>query len=1697
MQNQKPIKLRVSEALQDDAYKGIARIDFEIMRELDIKRGDVILIKGGKETVAIADKAYPADVGEGIIRIDGIIRKNARTGVSENVIVQKANIKEAKKIVIAPAQRGIMIQGDLKPGLLGRAVLKGDIVVLGGVRRRMDLMNEDMESMLGGLGDIFGDAFGGMGLGGGMQQIRFIITNTNPSQPCVITENTEVVFSNKPVEEKETFAPEITYEDIGGLTDEVKKVREMVEVPLKHPEIFEKLGVEPPKGVLLHGPPGCGKTLLAKAVANESEANFILLNGPEVMCVAGETPILTNPKGYVKAEQIYKMKGKSEKFRKYILKKLDNPISTFSFKDGKVQKAKITHVTKLRTKSYNVKLGDGNEITVSENQPFLVYRNGDLVWEATKNIKQGDFIARLNNISFPEESFNISVEDIKKQEKNFKGQKNGKYTIKSINLSRSNFIKLPEKTSPKLMELLGLIVSDGNISKKQDSVGFYGNDIVLINRFKYLMKEVFGIEKFKKTNVGDLFGVIVYSKLLVEFLRALDFSSEKKHHVPPYFFKLPIKEVQAFVRGYFDGDGTVSRLKINNRVYPTPILYSVNKNFLGQLQALMLLKLGIQCRLKKHNTPKGLMHKLVVRGNAGRIKFLDIGAISKHKLGRLKEIEKVVRVKEHENIPHPCLLIDAIRKLPYKKYRNKDYYVYKTGNATKHSLKVLFDLAISNNLINSVIQKEFDLLMRDDIGWEKVESIEDCGEKELFDFTVDKDSFIGAPYFFLHNSKFYGESEKKIRDLFDEAEKNSPSIIFIDEIDAIAPKREEVGGEVERRVVSQLLTMMDGLQSRGKVIVIGATNRPNALDPALRRPGRFDREVELRAPDKKGRLQILKIHTRNMPLTKDVDLDALSSITHGFVGADISALAKEAAMVVLRRLLPKLELKENQIIPEEVLKELRVKKKDFEDALKVVRPSAMREVLVETPNINWEDVGGLDGIKQELKEAVEWPLKHPESFTRLGIRPPKGILLYGPPGTGKTLLAKAVAKESEANFIQVKGPSLLCVAKDTPIISSLCGLEKIENFYNLLKENSIIENKDCVEYLIPKKEIFVQAFKNKQIDFSKVVRAYKLNVKDAYKITFKDKNIIEVSGNQPFLTFDNKINWKKTRDLREGDLIAYPNKIKLFNKQIEIKVPGNKNIRIIEQNKDFNLVKIFSSHKKTKLPKFIDENLAEFLGWFASEGGISKEKSSVKIFNINEENRKRIRELFELFVSKDRIKEFEKGISIYSSPLIYYLEELFDQKFERRKSYSIRVPKRMFFENEKNISAFLRGAWKGDGHVDNLKAEYETMSESLGQGISYLLSFLGIRHKLWGRKDNMFMVTISGKEDLIRFNNLIFNENKEVEIRQYYNAHLLLPRIANLLRKLKDRNKLKYSKVKQGREYLPEGLFEEVVSGKKEIDIYRLKKIISILEEKLCEDERNSDEFKILKFLVENNLLWMKIEKIEKVKEQIMYDVETEDGSFIGGKRPLLLHNSMWVGKSEEGVRKVFERARQVSPCIIFFDEIDSLAGKRGLETGTKVTERVLNQLLAEMDGIEDLSNVIVVGATNRPDMLDSALLRPGRFDRILLTPSPEKQGREQIFKIHTKNMPLAKDVNIKKIIEKTEGYVGADIESMIREAAMLALRENIDSKEVKMKFFEDAMKRVSASVTPSDMSRYKKIEQEYLRNSKAALEQKSEGYLG
>ncbi|MEM2689476.1 MAG: CDC48 family AAA ATPase [Nitrososphaerota archaeon] len=714
--NSREAQLRVAEARQRDIGRKIARVDSRAMRDLGLSPGDIIEVVGKKSTVAIVWPPYKEDDGMGLIRIDGEIRKNAGVSVGDYVVIRKARAEPAKKIVLAPFEN-LPFVGDLsrivRSQLLNLPVMRGDVIVIPVL---------------------------GMG-------IELKVVTTSPSNVVIVTENTVIEVSSTPVKRVEEIGG-VTYEDIGGLHEELQRIREMVELPLKHPELFRHLGIEPPKGVILWGPPGCGKTLIAKAIANETGAHFISINGPEIM------------------------------------------------------------------------------------------------------------------------------------------------------------------------------------------------------------------------------------------------------------------------------------------------------------------------------------------------------------------------------------------------------------------------------------------------------------------------------------SKFYGESEARLREIFKEAEENAPSIIFIDELDAIAPKRSEVTGEVERRVVSQLLTLMDGLKSRGQVIVIGATNRIDAVDPALRRPGRFDREIRIGVPDRNGRKEILQIHTRRMPLADDVDLDELANITHGFTGADLAALCREAAMNALRRFLPKIDL-EKETIPAEVLEELRVTREDFMNALKIVQPSALREVILEIPNVRWEDIGDLEQVKQELREAVEWPLKYPDLFKRLGIKPPKGILLYGPPGTGKTLLAKAVANESEANFISVKGPEIL----------------------------------------------------------------------------------------------------------------------------------------------------------------------------------------------------------------------------------------------------------------------------------------------------------------------------------------------------------------------------------------------------------------------------------------------------------------------------------SKWVGESEKAVREIFQRAREAAPCIIFFDELDAIAPRRGLHTDSGVTDRIVNQLLTEMDGIQILKDVVVIGATNRPDILDPALLRPGRFDRVIFVPPPDVEGRYQIFQIHTRDMPLADDVDLRKLAEMTEGYTGADIEALCREAALNAARENISTDRVYMRHFLAALEKVKPSIAPEQKREYERILTEFKRS--------------
>ena len=724
------VRLKVAAAMPKDQGRGIVRLNSDVRNHLEIRSGDYVLLKGAKETVAVAWPSLKEDEVLDMVRMDGLIRNNAGARLGEMVEVSKTNVPEATRIVLAPSQPLRFQQGFenyVKQQIINKPLTRGDVILISSI---------------------------GQGL-------QFTATNVSPSKHVRVTPATSVEVLTKPTKPEDVTIPDVTYEDIGGLGKELVKIREMIELPMKSPELFKRLGITPPKGVLLMGPPGTGKTLIAKAVANESGANFKTINGPEIM------------------------------------------------------------------------------------------------------------------------------------------------------------------------------------------------------------------------------------------------------------------------------------------------------------------------------------------------------------------------------------------------------------------------------------------------------------------------------------SKFYGESEQKLRETFEDAEKNAPSIIFIDELDSIAPKRAEVTGEVERRVVAQLLALMDGLAGRGQVIVIGASNRPDDIDEALRRPGRFDREIVIGVPDKQGRLEVLQIHTRSMPLEEELDLERLSAVTHGFVGADLAALAREAAMQTLRRALPHID-PETGDIPADILTNLYVTQADFDMALAEVSPSALREVMVEKPNVKWEDVGGLAKVKMQLREAVEAPLNHPEVFEEMGIRSPKGVLLFGPPGTGKTLLAKAVATESEANFISVRGPEI-------------------------------------------------------------------------------------------------------------------------FNK---------------------------------------------------------------------------------------------------------------------------------------------------------------------------------------------------------------------------------------------------------------------------------------------------------------------------------------------------------YVGESEKAVREIFKKARQTAPCVLFFDEIDAILSSRGMRDDTGVSQRIVNQFLAELDGMQTLQNVLVIGATNRADILDPAVLRPGRFDGVVFVPPPDVDARLEIFKVHSREMPLADDVSLEKLSDETEGFSGADIEGLIREAAMAAVRDDWKAKPVEMKHFEEALGEVRPSISPDDVKRFLALAEQVKKRQPQKTSDILPGYL-
>ncbi len=1217
--DKREVILRVAEAYYRDVGRGIARIDPEVMEKLGLKSGDVIEIIGKETVPAIVWPGYPEDRGTGTIRIDGSIRNNAGIGIGDRVKIRKVEAKPAEKVVLAPTEPVRLMGGEnyLLRLLEGRPVKRGQKIRV----------------------EVFGHV------------LTFVIVSTKPSGVVIVNRGTLIELKEKPVEEIRRHVPSVTYEDIGGLKRELRLVREMIELPLKHPELFQRLGIDPPKGVLLYGPPGTGKTLIAKAVANEVDAHFIPVSGPEIM------------------------------------------------------------------------------------------------------------------------------------------------------------------------------------------------------------------------------------------------------------------------------------------------------------------------------------------------------------------------------------------------------------------------------------------------------------------------------------SKYYGESEQRLREIFEEAKENSPSIIFFDEIDAIAPKREEVTGEVERRVVAQLLALMDGLEARGNVIVIGATNRPDAVDPALRRPGRFDREIEIGVPDREGRKEILQIHTRGMPIEpdynredvlkvlrrmkeegKDVDefikkvegaisgemvrilkedesifndvrnrlidlmLEDLADLTVGFVGADLAALAKEAAMHALRKRIEIGEIDvEAEEIPEEVLERLKVTKEDFLEALKNIEPSAMREVLVEIPKVTWDDVGGLENAKQELREAIEWPLKYPDLFRATGIKPPKGILLYGPPGTGKTLIAKAVANESNANFISVKGPELLSkwvgesITGDEIVLAKVNGKLKVlsaEELYNAWMNGEEIEI-PCIR------------FESDEIVFSKLERvARHVRSTPIYEIRTKTGRSVKVTADHSIFTIRNgEIMPIKTSELKKGDCVLIPQYLPELH---EDEVEGVK----------------------------INDDLALLIGLYIAEGSMNKGR--VRIRTRDEKIIEKLNEICERLGLDG--KYYDDG-SYHIKGLEFF--EHFGVGAKNKRLGDVLSLRRDL------LAKVLQGYFSGDGsfylkdHERSAFIEAVTTSKQLANELLVALQRFGIVANLKVRRNrcgNYEYRILIGRTEFIR----IFAEEigfiqkgKMVRINEF----------------------LMSRRWTRGKTDVPAELVNcssyavGVLSGRVALKLgYKVKA-----------------------------LFFDKVSSIRKLNrdDEFVYDlVEVVEGlNFIAGG--IVVHNS------EKHVREMFRKAKQVAPSILFFDEIDALAPRRGLGVDTHVTERVVSQLLTELDGIEELKDVFVIAATNRPDMIDPALLRPGRIERHIYIPPPDKEGRKEIFKIHLRGKPLAysdedvkraverlknklkdekvvkdlervknlKDVEalsdeIRRIVEnkvvdvvcewlaeKTEGYTGADIEAICREAGMLAIREKVrhemtkeESKEIAKvirigrRHFEKAMQKIKPSLTKEDLRRYEEIMETFHR---------------
>jgi len=1466
-------KLVVDESITDD--NSVISMNSKRMEELELFKGDTVLLKGKKNRTTVCIVLSDDTTDYNNIRLNKGVRKNLRVKLGDYIhISQFDEIKPAKKIHILPMDdtveglTGNLFEVYIKPYFLDgyRPIAKGDLF----------LIHKAMRS------------------------VEFKVVDIEPEQYGLVTADTEIYCEGDPVKREDEENPnDIGYDDIGGCRKQLGLIREMIELPLRHPELFKSLGIKAPKGVLLHGPPGTGK------------------------CFAKDTPILMYD-GTIKLVQDIKvgdkLMGDDSKHR-----------TILSLANGKETMYKIEQGNSYL--DYTVNESHILSLKMSANKLIKMKRNKVLAsYFDTIQLKY------INKYYNPKE--HGGIEETKKIAREYLSNI---ILDDKLDIEVSKYLELPKHIREKLkgysvgvefnaksLEIdpyfLGLWLGDGH----SDAPMISTNDDEIV---QYLIKEYcdYNINKVGPYEYSICTKNKGYanSNMVRNFLRENNLLNNK--HIPNDY-KINSRENRLkLLAGLIDTDGNYS-----NKCY-----YILQKNDILSNDIVFLSRsLGFRTTIFK--VKKSCIYK-----------------------GEKKEgIYNSITISGENINEIPCILP---RKIAVKNIHNKD------------------------NLRRAI--KITKLEEGDYYGFE----IDGNRRFLLNDFTVVHNTQIAravanetGSFFLVINgpeimSKMAGESEANLRMAFEEAEKNSPSIIFIDEIDSIAPNREKTHGEVEKRVVSQLLTLMDGMKARSNVVVIAATNRPNTIDPALRRFGRFDREIDIGVPDENGRIEIFRIHTRKMKLADDVDPEFIARQTHGFVGADIASLCTEAAMQCIREKMDIIDIDGGKI-DAEILDAMAVSQEHFKMAMSSANPASLRETVVEVPNVKWEDIGGLEDTKKELREMVQYPIEHPDKFEKFGMSPSRGVLFYGPPGTGK------------------------CLAKNTPVIMFDGSIKMVQD----IKLGDKIMGDDS------KPRIILSLARGQEI-------MYKIKQSFGYSdYIVNESHILSL-----------KMSAMKLLKMKRNKVMASyfdVNKLKYINKYYNPDEYGNIELTKKVATEYLNSLNIdekvdIEIKKYLTLPKFIREKLKGyrvgiefiekqveldpyFVGLWLGDGTSDRPE----ITTVDQEISNYLKNEFNDYDINGKISEpirlsieTRKRGHHYSNKVLNFLR---NYKLLKNKH----IPNDYKINSRVNRLKLLAGLIDTDGNYSKKSGCYYITQKNdiLSDDIVFLCRSLGFRTTITKneRKEGIYnSITISGEN--IHEIPCLLERKKAIKTNPNKNQ-----------------------------------LCGSIELIKMDVDDYYGFEI------------DGNRRFLLGDFTVTHNTMMAKAIANEC------------QANFISIKGPELL--TMWFGESEANVRDIFAKARAAAPCVLFFDELDSIATKRGSNSGDSGgADRVINQLLTEMDGIGAKKNVFIIGATNRPDILDPAITRPGRLDQLMYIPMPDYESRLSILRANLRKTPVHPEVDLSYIAANTDKFTGADLSEICNRAVKLAIGDEIaKSKELEL---------IKANLSPEEIEEFeqKAIENE------------------